>query len=207
MLNHLFYQNPTTFGNYILILKKIVSSDDFIVIFQKKIVDQIAIKGLPSLRKSIFLKKIDFEISTSTESPNCPLSDYVRFIALWIVFGGENSGLPTYPLTPVYRCHKLVDSFSRNHFFEELGTDFSDFRRGSELPFFLNKRREQRPAGLRDSPVPSRGGTGRDIYFKIFTRDGTGRDEYGKNAGRDGTKLYVELSRDQYYWMVIFLWI
>ncbi len=82
MLNHLFYQNPTTFGNYILILKKIVSSDDFIVIFQKKIVDQIAIKGLPSLRKSIFLKKIDFEISTSTESPNCPLSDYVRFIAL-----------------------------------------------------------------------------------------------------------------------------
>jgi hypothetical protein len=43
MLNHLFYQNPVTFGNYILILKKIVSSDDFIAIFQKKIVDQIAI--------------------------------------------------------------------------------------------------------------------------------------------------------------------
>jgi hypothetical protein len=36
----------------------------------------------PLLRKSIFLKKFDFEISTCTESPKCPLSDYVRFIAL-----------------------------------------------------------------------------------------------------------------------------
>jgi hypothetical protein len=32
MLNHLFYQNPITFGDYILNLKKIASSDDFIAI-------------------------------------------------------------------------------------------------------------------------------------------------------------------------------
>jgi hypothetical protein len=102
------------------------------------------LKGLPPppLRKSIFLKKIDFEISTFAESPQCPLSDYVRFIALLMVFAGENSGLPTYPITPVYRCHKLVDSFSQNDFFGDLGTDFSDCRKGSELPFFLNKRRD-----------------------------------------------------------------
>jgi hypothetical protein len=59
-----------------------------------------------------------------------------------MIFGGENSGLPTYPLTPVYRCHKLVDSFSPNHFFGGLGTDFSDCGKGSELPFFLNKRKD-----------------------------------------------------------------
>jgi hypothetical protein len=50
------------------------------------------LKGLPPLRKSIFLKKIDFEISRYTESTKCPLSDYVRFIALLMVFGGENRG-------------------------------------------------------------------------------------------------------------------
>ena len=32
MLNHVFYKNPATFGDYILTLKKIVNSDDFIVI-------------------------------------------------------------------------------------------------------------------------------------------------------------------------------
>ncbi len=36
MLNNLFYLNPTTFGNYILIRKKIVSLDDFIAIFQNQ---------------------------------------------------------------------------------------------------------------------------------------------------------------------------
>ncbi len=36
MLNHLFYRNPTTFGNYILILKEVVSLDDFIAIFENK---------------------------------------------------------------------------------------------------------------------------------------------------------------------------
>ena len=38
--------------------------------------------------------------------------------------------------------HKLVDWFSQNHFFGELGTDFLDCRRASELLFFLNKRRD-----------------------------------------------------------------
>jgi hypothetical protein len=61
-------------------------------IYRHKDEVDLLFKGLPPLRKSIFLKKIDFEISTCTESPKCPLSDYVRFIALWMVFGGENSG-------------------------------------------------------------------------------------------------------------------
>ena len=42
----------------------------------------------------------------------------------------------------IYTSHKLVDAFSQNHFFGEFGTDFSDCRRGSELPFFLNKRKD-----------------------------------------------------------------
>ncbi len=59
-----------------------------------------------------------------------------------MVFGGDDNGLPAYPLTPVYRCHKVVDSFSQNQFFGELRTDFSDCRKGSKLPFFsvLKKR-------------------------------------------------------------------
>jgi hypothetical protein len=38
----------------------------------------------PSPRQKIDFseKKIDFEISTCTESSKCPLSDYVQFIAL-----------------------------------------------------------------------------------------------------------------------------
>jgi hypothetical protein len=44
MLNHLFYQNPVTFGDYIFILKKIINLDDFIAISRNKIGDYIAIK-------------------------------------------------------------------------------------------------------------------------------------------------------------------
>jgi hypothetical protein len=41
------------------------------------IVIGIVLRGDPPLRKSIFFRKIDFEISTYTESPKCPLSNYV----------------------------------------------------------------------------------------------------------------------------------
>jgi hypothetical protein len=44
MINHLFYQNPVTFGDYIFILKKIISSDDFIAVFQNKIGYEIVMK-------------------------------------------------------------------------------------------------------------------------------------------------------------------
>ena len=41
------------------------------------------LRGSPPPQKiDFFFTKIDFEISTYTESPKCPLSDYVRFIAL-----------------------------------------------------------------------------------------------------------------------------
>ena len=52
-----------------------VATSDYRIIIRGKI------NGLP-LRKSIFFTKIDFEISTYPESPKCPLSDYVCFVAL-----------------------------------------------------------------------------------------------------------------------------
>lgn len=46
----------------------------------------------PPSENRFFFRKIDFEIRTYIESSMCSLSDYVRFIAVWMVFGGENSG-------------------------------------------------------------------------------------------------------------------
>ncbi len=58
MLNHLFYQNSVTLVDCILNLKKIIILDDFIAIFQKKIVDQIAIKHrFLSKPRSIAIKR------------------------------------------------------------------------------------------------------------------------------------------------------
>ena len=51
---------------------------------------RVSLKDDPP-QKVNFFTKIVFEISTYTEIPKCPLSDYVWFVAFWVDLGGENS--------------------------------------------------------------------------------------------------------------------
>ena len=80
MLNHLFYQNPVTFGDYILILKKIISSDDFIAIFQKIIVDQIAINHR-FLSKS---RSITIDRTINRPGNHDILADFAAILMTWV---------------------------------------------------------------------------------------------------------------------------
>ena len=81
MLNHLFYQNPVTFGSYIFILKKIVSSDDFIAIFQKKIVDQIAIKyRFLSKSRAIAIKR-----TINRDENRDKIVDFAAILMTWVI--------------------------------------------------------------------------------------------------------------------------
>ncbi len=80
MLNHLFYQNPVTFGSYFLILKKIVSSDDFIAIFQKKIVDQIAINyWFLSKSRDIAIKR-----TINRDENRDKIVDFAAILMTWV---------------------------------------------------------------------------------------------------------------------------
>ena len=79
MLNHLFYQNSTTFGDYILVLKKIISSDDFIAISEKKIAEQIAINHW-------FMSELQFiaiELTIYRPGNRDIITDFAAILTIW----------------------------------------------------------------------------------------------------------------------------